>query len=367
MADRTSIMRILRWLILPVALLLAGVANYFLAGTGESTPTREATVLLAAEDHHPSPSKRLLFTLPWGDGPSQVAIRKGTLAQASFEALARTNDGNILVVDHPSAKPGARLRWFDAAGSPRAQANLAAGATLFTPLSGQGRLAYILAKRSGKSEVLVVREPSGAEETLTVPLSLNSGAIVAIGEDLYITAQANAADIQNATTRIVDRLVPVRLAGKQTDDTTADRNSREGSFVGFDTRMYQYVQSSTGFDMNEVRETRVKRLSDGAVLRVPDNAKVLGTDASGRIWLVVPPKELSRTSRFLSAWPGSEDADAEVLVVSYDGHVAARLMVPYSARLAESRQPYWLAKDGLYAATADETGLSLWRYEVPVR
>jgi hypothetical protein len=360
-------MLVARWLIIPVALLLAGVANYFLAGTGDKAPAREATVLLSAEDHHPQPSKTLLFRLGWGGGASQIALRRGTRAQASFEALARSDGGELLIVDHPSSKPGARLRWFDSAGRITTELHLAPGATLFTPLRGGRSFAYVVAKRSSAAEQLVVRASTGTEETYTVPLGLNSGSIVPIGADLFITAQANASDIQNATAQIVDRLVPVRLSGRQVDDTTADKNARDGSFVGFDHKVYQYAQSSAGYDVNEVRQTRVKRLSDGAVLRVPDTAQVLGADSHGRLWLALLPQELDRTSRFLSAWPSAKDTDAEILVVQYDGHVAARLLVPYSDRLAETRQPYWLADEGLYAATADSRGLSIWRYEVPVR
>lgn len=358
-------LRILWWLALPVALLLAGVATYFLGGAPSTVDDREPTVLVSTEATDAKVSKTLLFSWPVAPGSQPTGTVAGTTVY-DLETIKPGPDGTLLVVDHPGDLPGARARWVDQRGAVIEEVFTPPGSTLFTPLGTTRDLAYVIAKQTGPSEQLVINR-GGLESTYTVPMQLNSGSILEIGDTIYVSVLTGTTDMENNTAHAEDALLPVVRSGLQVDDATAADSGRPGTMQGADGKLYQYSLDSAGLGAVERREGRLERLSDGQTLRIPDSAKFLGVDRLGRAWLALPPGSLDRRERFLAASPASMDAFSEVLVTGFDGKVSARLQIPLAPRLATAREPYALADGRLYAATREGDTLSIWQYEVTDR
>lgn len=356
-----SRLSILWWLALPVALLLAGVATYFLGGSPETVDDREPTVLVSTDSTDARISKTLLFTWPVAaEGePSVTTVY-------DLEAIKHGPDGTLLVVDHPVGSPGARVRWVDERGSLIEESLAPPGSTLFTPLGSGRDFAYVIAKQTGPSERLVLNR-GGLESTYTVPMELNSGGIVVVGDTVYVSVLTGTTDMEKMTAHAEDALLPVVRGGVQVSDEDAASTGRPGTLVGADGKLYQYSSDSVGVGAVETREARLKRLSDGRTLRIPDSAKFLGVDRSGRAWMALPPGALNRRSRFLVASPGANDAFSEILVSGFDGNTVARLLVPFSPKLVSVREPYVLGDDVLFAATRAGDTLGIWRYQVTDR
>lgn len=353
---------ILWWVALPVALLLAGVATYFLGGAPETVDDREPTVLVSTEATDARVSKAALFDWPMV-GAQATADGAAVATVQDLEAVKAGPAGTLLLVDHPGDRAGARIRWVDQRGSIIEESLAPPGSTLFTPLGSARDFAYVIAKQTGPSEQLVLNR-GGVESTFTVPMQLNSGGIVSIGDTVYVSVLTGTTDMETSTSHAEDALLPVVRAGVQVSDEDAANTGRPGTLLGRDGKLYQYSVDSVGIGAVESREGRLKRLSDGDTLRIPDSAKLLGVDKQGRAWLALPPSALDRRARFLAASPSSDDRFSEVLVTGFDGKAIARLSIPRTTKLAAVREPYALADGALYAVTQAGDNLRIWQYQV---
>ena len=269
-----------------------------------------------------------------------------------------TGEGGLYVVDHPQWHVGARVRWFAGDGTALGEYLAPGGSTLFGP-DGAG-FHYVVAKLGGPSETAVVVAGDGSAETsYTVPLGLNSGALVRFGDTLYARAQSSTFDQETQRVGFTDVLVPVAEGGFPVPESEAD--PIEAYTIGVDGVAYGRIRSSEPGGGRESVRQFVTRASDGARLEVPSLAVIVGADAQGRVVFVLGPRVLAGAQAPLPGWVTPVEPFAKVYVVGMDGVTEAAAILPADTRPYPART-LALTDEGFTFARQEGDIVTLWSY-----
>jgi len=357
--------RLLLWALLPLAVFIVGVINYLSGGLGEQPPEQQPVTRLdyASPAMDRTYRSDTVLRLPWGDGESSVALSTDGdgLPISTLESVIAEPDGSFLLVDHPGRHIGARARRYAADGTLLETVMTQPASTLFTSVGG--RLAYVVAKQSGPSETLVIRDGS-IETTWAVPLSLNSGAILAVGDDVWVTALNSEFDAEAMIVRATDVSVPVVIDGRQaTDDEAAEAATDTWSVVG--ERAYGRRRLIEGNGEKARITQTITRIADEVELEVPGRSTAVGFDDEGLVYVWTAPVEFSDRTRELPATLQSAENVDEVLVGTFGGTIVGRIIIPGSTPTVGGWLRLSVSRDGsVLAAVSGPEGVRIVRYTV---
>lgn len=311
-----------------VVVIGVGLVTYFSGGLlrPDVDESVDPSVALQLPEAPPAAPLTLIaeLVLPW-DGEAGIADVEG---RSGLDSAFGTRDGTVYVADYTPDTAGARIRWYR-------DGNLA-GAYRTPPGSifyqvADGRLYYVLAKGDGSSErVQRVDLATGLVTEFVIPLEANSGGIRLVGDTIYVTASSGVVDPDTRDVTIEDVLLPVAVGERQVTDDEARGAIVEAWSLAVDgTRWEHTLRYSPDLPENEAT---VRELVHGeAEIEIPYAWAPLGLDEAGRVWILVPPAEI--TERGVPGWPARSDNSAMVLAVRDDGSVDGALAFPYPAGL----------------------------------
>lgn len=352
------------WALLPVALLLVGVVNYFTGGLSapEEPIAEQARLDFDSVEPEYTFGSVTVLELRWGDADDQAALSEDGdgVPISTVEAVVPLADGGIMLVDHPSNHVGARVRTFSAAGELVQTALTPGGSTHFTSLGD--RLVYVLAKQSDANEQLVVRRGS-EETTFAVPLQLNSGSIVGLDGDIWVTATRTAFDATKQEVTATQVMVPVVVDGRQVSDEDAAESARDGWFT-VEGLVFTREQLVVGHGESAQVTQKIGMSESAKLVEIPGRSTPLGVDGNDLIYVGLQRQELEPTVRRLPATLGETAPIDEILVGRFDGSVVGRIVAPGAVPTVGGWPRFAVTPQGdLLTTVSDGAGVRIVRYE----
>jgi hypothetical protein len=297
--------------------------------------------------------------LPWSDDDGISLGADG--ADSTLNSWFVGSGGRLYVVDYPSYRSGARVRWFRD-GVLDGQHEAPPGSVFFE--AHDGGLRYLLAKSAGPSEQAVFVDAEGSvTATYTIPLEVNSGGFVQLGQDTWAVAWSSEIDSGNNSLKANDYLLPVVIDGEQVSDSQARDLARDGSTALADgTILTRSLDGQVRDDGSWLIRQFLTWEDLGAKVEIPSEAKLVGTDSRGRSWIVLPPEPLDRRS--VAGWPAEWDPSALLVCLTPSGETAATMLAPYVPQLGEAATPR-VSADYLYVTYADAREVVCVAYRIP--
>lgn len=348
------------WLVaIAVAVVLGiGFATYFLGGRPSSKPVAKAATFHFEGVPAEAPVKKISqFTLPFGDDGVAVSVA----GLSALEAVFTQSDGSVYVADHLPSRPGARIRWYR--GSQKlGQMFAPPGSSLFTTY--RNGFAYTIAKGESDSEQLVlVAAPGSVPATFTVPLRINSGWIVEHGNNVYIVAWSGEVDPNTKVVTGREVLVPAVIDGRQATDEEARAGIIEGWRFSGDRRWLYNLHMTPTAKGDETSSTVTLGRS---TLEIPYETVRLGVDTKNRMWMFLPPHDL--TKRAVAGWPALTDEFGLLVAVEPTGKIAGAMPVRASQGTfwpdISTAREFGCSNDRLTFAEKTASGVLITTYEV---
>lgn len=345
------------------ALIGIGLATYLLGG---DAPAEQAGAVPQI-DFETGPERSFepteVLRLAWGEGDTEIWPDPATVG-ATIDGFAVTDEGDMVVADHPSWHVGARVRRFSSDGVLERTWLTPSGSVFFQPF-GTG-IMYVTAKQGGPQEhVELMSEDGSVVTSFPIPPEINSAALYRAGDFIVVTSDVAQLADQPKAMRIEPLAYPV--VALQTDGPIAVPDPQPSPGAGADTAggPYQRLLESDSWLVTP-DSTQTVTLADGRAVRIPGVSTVVGVDGEV-VWMVMPRTTATDTRLERAGWPYGVSAEAEVMATRVDGTFVAREIVPWTPLLQDAHPRLFVRRDALWLLNADPDGLSVVRYEAVER
>lgn len=343
-----------------VALIGVGLATYLLGG-GEDGADDAGGVPRVDFEQEPERSYEPteVLRLAWGAGESDLWPEPATTG-STLDGFAVTDDGGVMIADHPAWHVGARVRVFSPAGLLERTWLTPSGSVFFQPF-GTG-IMYVIAKQGGPQEhVEMMSEDGSVVTSFPVPPEVNSASLFMTGDLIVVTSEvAQLADDPKAM-RIEPSAYPVVRLRPDGLSAISDPAPFPGAGADVAGATYERLVESDAWIVTP-DSTQTVTIDDGRTLRIPAVSTPFGVDGD-IVWMVMPRATATDTRVDRAGWPYGVSTEAEILAARMDGTFVAREVVPWSPLLQDAQRRLLVTRGAFWLLDADAEGMTVSRYE----